>query len=384
MAPLFRVAALALGVVIVLQVGIAAGAPVSSTNGYAVADGAVDGNTTMTIALQADGDARWNVTMSVSLEDPMAIESFRQTGKAFEAGDSDVLSIETFRQFGALASQATDREMALDNVTRTASVDNGTGQLALSFTWRNFGRAEGTYLYVDDVFESPTGTWLDGLAANQQLLIEAPDSFEITSAPKGFTNKTIRWAGPTAFEPSYLSITYRFDATTNTPTVTETTAGSVDSDGSIGPVPIVLFLLIVGGGSIYVFRRGEFPASDGSDTAADSSSATNDEQALEAPAQEPTDAPADGPDEQPADDTDDGTDAGSPPDRELLSDEEYVEALLEHNGGRMKQAAIVSETDWSNAKVSQLLSSMADDDRVEKLRIGRENLISLPEFENEE
>ena len=45
----------------------------------------------------------------------------------------------------------------------------------------------------------------------------------------------------------------------------------------------------------------------------------------------------------------------------------------------MKQAKIVKETGWSNAKVSQLLSSMENDDRVDKLRIGRENLISLPE-----
>jgi uncharacterized membrane protein len=45
----------------------------------------------------------------------------------------------------------------------------------------------------------------------------------------------------------------------------------------------------------------------------------------------------------------------------------------------MKQSRIVEETRWSTAKVSQLLSSMADEGRVEKLRIGRENLISLPE-----
>jgi uncharacterized membrane protein len=44
----------------------------------------------------------------------------------------------------------------------------------------------------------------------------------------------------------------------------------------------------------------------------------------------------------------------------------------------MKQSKIVEETRWSTAKVSQLLSAMDDADRVEKLRIGRENLISLP------
>ncbi|MFC6990132.1 helix-turn-helix transcriptional regulator [Haloplanus sp. GCM10025708] len=69
------------------------------------------------------------------------------------------------------------------------------------------------------------------------------------------------------------------------------------------------------------------------------------------------------------------------PDVSLLSDEERVEHLLERNGGRMKQAQIVRETGWSDAKVSQLLSSMAEEDRVEKLRLGRENLISLPDEE---
>jgi len=66
-------------------------------------------------------------------------------------------------------------------------------------------------------------------------------------------------------------------------------------------------------------------------------------------------------------------------DLELLSDEERVEHLLEQNGGRMKQANIVKETGWSDAKVSQLLSAMADEGRVNKLRLGRENLISLPD-----
>ncbi len=66
------------------------------------------------------------------------------------------------------------------------------------------------------------------------------------------------------------------------------------------------------------------------------------------------------------------------PNLELLSDEERVELLLKQNGGRMKQASIVKETNWSNAKVSQLLSAMNESGRVNKLRIGRENLITLP------
>jgi uncharacterized membrane protein len=69
---------------------------------------------------------------------------------------------------------------------------------------------------------------------------------------------------------------------------------------------------------------------------------------------------------------------------DLLSDEERVEHILRQHGGRMKQAQIVEETRWSNAKVSQLLSAMAEAGRVEKLRIGRENLISLPDEDETE
>ena len=64
---------------------------------------------------------------------------------------------------------------------------------------------------------------------------------------------------------------------------------------------------------------------------------------------------------------------------DFLTDQERVCQLLQENGGRMKQATIVKETGWSNAKVSQLLSAMEDDDRIDKLRIGRENLISFPD-----
>ncbi|PSP87096.1 IclR-like transcriptional regulator [Halobacteriales archaeon QS_4_69_34] len=68
--------------------------------------------------------------------------------------------------------------------------------------------------------------------------------------------------------------------------------------------------------------------------------------------------------------------AGSPG-AELLTDEDRVLALLEEHGGRMKQAAIVEATEWSKAKVSRLLSGLDEEGRIEKLSIGRENIISL-------
>lgn len=70
-------------------------------------------------------------------------------------------------------------------------------------------------------------------------------------------------------------------------------------------------------------------------------------------------------------------------DQDLIPDEERVITLLEANGGRMRQSAIVNETGWSKAKTSMLLSEMEDDEQVTKLRVGRENIVSLPGQEPE-
>jgi uncharacterized membrane protein len=39
--------------------------------------------------------------------------------------------------------------------------------------------------------------------------------------------------------------------------------------------------------------------------------------------------------------------------------------------------SIVENTDWSKSKVSMLLSEMETEGQISKLRIGRENIISL-------
>jgi hypothetical protein len=61
--------------------------------------------------------------------------------------------------------------------------------------------------------------------------------------------------------------------------------------------------------------------------------------------------------------------------------QDRIDQLLRENGGRMKQADIVAERGWSETEVSQALSAMVDEDRVEKLRIGRETLVTLPDGE---
>ena len=64
-------------------------------------------------------------------------------------------------------------------------------------------------------------------------------------------------------------------------------------------------------------------------------------------------------------------------------DARQVRALLEDNGGRLRQSEIVDRTDWSKSKVSRVVSSMSEADQVHKIRVGRENLVALPGAEPE-
>ncbi|MFB6202519.1 MAG: helix-turn-helix transcriptional regulator [Halorhabdus sp.] len=350
-------------------------------------------NTTMWIQLQANGDARWTVSMTVELSGQQQREAFRDIADRFESGRTELLSIEPFRNFSDRASQATGRDMRIVNESRVADVSDGVGTLSVSFTWTSFGRVQDGRLYVGDAFDSPSGTWMPGLAPGHRLVIEAPDSFSIAETPSGITivNETIRWVGPDTFEPSYIAIAYAVETptvtsstetmtptpTTNTAATTTQPPGSTSSALPLTGLGVFGFVVIVV--VLYAVRTGRVAGddtesqgddADGGDGAAPESPKTDTDASTSA-----TESETPSTDETHAE-AEDETD---PIDRELLSDEEYVEALIERNGGRMKQANIVSETGWSNAKVSQLLSAMAEDGRIEKLRIGRENLISFPD-----
>jgi uncharacterized membrane protein len=67
----------------------------------------------------------------------------------------------------------------------------------------------------------------------------------------------------------------------------------------------------------------------------------------------------------------------------VLADEDYVIQALSSNGGRMRQSDIAEELGWSRSKTSRVLGRMEDDGDIEKLQLGRENIIALPEVAEE-
>jgi hypothetical protein len=370
--------------------------------------------TEIRVELRSDTDARWTITHRYRLTGADEIAAFRALGTEFENGRANVaLDASVFRNIASEAAASTGRNMVVRDVTREAGVErnetaagNGTvtatpvatttpenetatGVLRLSFTWTNFlERRDDSTLQLGDVFTTGDGdTWLSSLGDDQRLTIVTPPGYVIsrTSFPIQQQNGSLIIDGPREFsEAERLSVTYRA------------------SDQAELPWP-----LIIGGGVAVVVvvaiayvrsrdpRRGRSsePANgpamtNGGESAADGSdSGPASEAGPPTPEQTSPDAATAGPPpgtdeaDPETDEAESETESESEPDFDLLSDEERVEYLLEQRGGRMKQANIVKETGWSDAKVSQLLSSMADAGRVEKLRLGRENLISLPDEE---
>jgi len=75
--------------------------------------------------------------------------------------------------------------------------------------------------------------------------------------------------------------------------------------------------------------------------------------------------------------------ASQPAQPEPVTDEDRILQILEENGGRVRQQAIVQRTDWSKSKVSRRLSKMEDDDLISKISVGRENLVTFHDEEPE-
>ncbi|NEU58479.1 hypothetical protein [Halorussus sp. MSC15.2] len=324
----------------------------------------VNDTTEMYVSLRENGDARWTVTQRYVLHDDQEAESFRQLAKKYENGDTNVGPTRaTFQRVVERVNADSDRRMELQRVSRSAQVRNNetVGIVSLSFTWTNFTQVSESQIALGDAFWIGSETWLPALSEDQTLVISVPDNYYISGAsPSGgvISNGTVlRYEGPQQFQRGDFRVTYSPKSTENS------TIPPWFPDISSTWGLLVVFLLFGGGFGAYALsqRRGADP-----EPVADTDDRTQSPPTVSATAD-------DGDEPSSESHEDEG------PSMELLSDEERVLHLLEENDGRMKQGQIVTETNWSNAKVSQLLSKMDENDDVDKLRIGRENLITLPD-----
>jgi hypothetical protein len=335
------------------------------------------GTTEFVVDLAADGDATVRVHWRVPITNETDRAAFENLARAFETGD-ETIGAQAFVEAARAVDRTVQRPMRPSGIERNGTlVGNTTGQLTATVEWPNFARQNGTHLYIDDVLATERGLWLSGLTTAQTLTVTIPDGYGVRSAAVPVRGGELRWRGPAAFDsPAQLAVTFVGTGDPNGGSDNGTDdrpdngtgdgpengtgggpgsdTGSQDSSPGGGLVWLgagTLFLVVAAAALAVVSRRerlGEVLAG------------TEPTQSGETDRSEPAT---------------DGN--GRQGEEKLLSDEERVRHLIADSGGRMKQAAIVEATDWSDAKVSQLTSAMEEDGQIEKLRIGRENVISL-------
>jgi len=326
-----------------------------------------------------DGTAEWTVEYRLRLDDDNATAAFESLREDVETNASAFTArfADGMRRTVWSAENATGREMALENVTVDAdrqTFGQEYGVVTYSFGWTNFATTDGDRLRAGDALAE---LFLD---SETTLVLAYPGEYTVESVqPRPSENRSdaVVWRGPVDFGP-------------DEPTLVAAPGGETN-DGVLRMVAggIVLLLALVAGGWL-VRQRREVERSGGEITPQADASGDRD-------APDPTDreggddgGAADGSDETAAaagDDSeessadDESADEGgtSEPPEELLSNEERVLKLLNESGGRIKQQRIVEELDWTAAKTSQVIGDLRDDDAVETFRIGRENVVTLPE-----
>ncbi len=314
--------------------------------------------TTLAAAVGPNGDAGWRVTYRVELDDRNATDAFESLRRDIEADRSRYLS--TFRErieaTAASAENATGREMSVGNfsveVETRAQPDTTFGVVTYRFAWNGFAATDGDRVAIGDALD---GLILDSGTA---LRVTWPDGYGVTDVTPGSAERedgTVVWRGPADFEAGEPRVTVGQGATPTQPT----SPGGDDGDGAgggLGVLPPVVALLLVAVvvGAVLLARRGEGGSADsagGSDTGG------------------------------PGPGTGAGGEASGAPPEALLSNEERVLRLLEENGGRVKQQAVAEELGWTAAKTSQVVGSLRDDGELDSFRLGRENVLTLPDVE---
>ena len=315
--------------------------------------------TTFRVTLYENGSATWTIEHYQPLESENESEQFRAFATNFEQNETPL-----YRDFVAdaealtrVGTNKTDRRMDARNFQRSAGVvpQQERGQVRMSFLWTNFARKYAERMVVSDVFE-------DGfyLGTGQRMVFEHDTEMAFTSArptPASRSNPdslrastSVTYVGEQSFTDSRPYVELGQPNATQATDTPNATSAQAASGRSMWQFALLLAIIALGAVAAAAWRSGAPGAVLGGDDGDGGTAASSSTDSATGTAVEET---------------------------ELLDDDDRVIKLLEENGGRMKQVDIVETTDWSKSKVSMLLSDMEADGDISKLRVGRENIISL-------
>lgn len=337
------------------------------------------------ILLEADvdenGDAVWTVEYRFLLADEESESAFDELEANIEEDETPY--VDRFRErmesTVATAEESTDREMRVSDVrvdTYRQTLARDYGVVTYSFAWSGFAAVEEDTILVGDAV---SGLFID---SDSRFVIAWADGYEATEIrpdPTRSTATSATWNGPFDFttdEPRITLATVPPEESTPTEPGTEPTDPADPSEAPISSAVVagIVALIVVIGAFLYLRRRSGDSAAGSSehDDEGDLSETTSGS----TPASSPT-ADSGSPDE-PDPETDDG------PPEELLSPEERVLKLVQEHGGRMKQQEVVSEMEWTDARTSQVVGSLREQGKLESFRLGRENVLKLPDEDDQD
>ena len=377
---------LAVGLVVVLLVGavptvaVSGSPPVRDVSATPKTLDAADNfdSVEFHITVYENGTAEWTFTYQRTLNNETERQQFKEFADEFNNNSTELY--DGFRQQATDLANAghnsTDRAMKAESFSKKAYVggivNNNRGIVQMSFQWTSFGYSEndGDTIIIGDVFQG--GLYL---GPNQSLVVHTGPNVKFQSAdPNGYelsgdnldNSESVTWQGEQDFTDQRPRVKFEpVQGTTTTEATTqpggggtaETTTGNASQPPAGDGSPLMMFIaavvVLLGLAAAFAWRQGDFGsfAGDTGDPGSSGGSA--------------------------AANTESNSPAPSVSDEELLTDEARVKKLLDENGGRMKQVNIVEQTGWSKSKVSMLLSEMEDEGDISKLRVGRENIISL-------
>jgi hypothetical protein len=326
-------------------------------------------NTVTRIDVYENGSARWTVRIRTQLSIDQRAREYAAFQDQFRNNTAQYLDPFRTRITGVVsnAENATGRQMRVTGFTASTSIQQVPrrwGVVTYEFTWVHFAAQQESRVIVGDVFQG--GFFL---TSNDTLQIVAPDGYKtsrVEPEPDSRDAGMLTWNGRTDFadtHPRVISSPATGQTRQNGSTASVDTDTQSDEDRTFRETittPLVVgFILVVfvGSGLLIRYRQRIENGRDGG-----GATERNDEQ--------PTGVSPTG---QSTDVDDHATQQA------VLTEEERVIELLDENGGRMRQAAIAEEFDWSASKTSRVIGQMAQENSIEKLRIGRENLVALPD-----
>ena len=307
--------------------GLSLLADAGQTNGSANASGPPiePDSVVLEVSVAANGSAKWWIEFRTRLHDRADLDAFDRYRADLRGGSSNASQAfyDKIRASIAAAADATGRAMhGSDFSTRVElrRIPERVGVVVYTFRWDGFATVSSDRITIRDALE---GFFLD---ENEKLLVSWPAGYTLSESdppPDARRERTVVWSGPTELGQGQPSLV-----------VTET-PGPISR---LLPAVVAVFGLV----AVSAFLWNRF-GDDVADTLSWGSS--------------------------------DATDR----DPDLLSNEERVVTLLERNGGRIRQRTVAEELGWSETKTSYVVRDLRQDGRIRSFRLGRENVLSLPD-----